>query len=64
LWQHGSGATQAAEKKARREIKDVGVKAAIQKVRKAYWFEKFHWFISSEVHDTRHTTPHGALGLC
>ena len=41
-------ALKAAEKKALREMKEVKVKQTILKVRKAHWFEKFYWFISSD----------------
>jgi len=38
-----------AENKAREELSKVQRdKAAIREIRKYYWFEKFHWFISSE----------------
>lgn len=41
-------AVKRAEKKARSELKEVKLKASIQKLRSPYWFEKFNWFISSE----------------
>eukprot|EP01102_Stenamoeba_stenopodia_P015841 TRINITY_DN546_c0_g1_i1.p1 TRINITY_DN546_c0_g1~~TRINITY_DN546_c0_g1_i1.p1 ORF type:complete len:1148 (-),score=396.63 TRINITY_DN546_c0_g1_i1:62-3505(-) len=41
-------ALKAAEKKGRNAIKDIKVKSGIQQIRKPFWFEKFHWFISSD----------------
>lgn len=41
-------AMKRAEKKARSELKEVKLKASIQKLRSPYWFEKFNWFITSE----------------
>lgn len=41
-------AVKRAERKARSELKEVKLKASIQKLRSPYWFEKFNWFISSE----------------
>ncbi|XP_025834087.1 nuclear export mediator factor NEMF homolog isoform X2 [Agrilus planipennis] len=38
----------SAEKKNRETIKKVQMVNNIQKIRKAFWFEKFFWFISSE----------------
>jgi predicted ribosome quality control (RQC) complex YloA/Tae2 family protein len=38
----------SAEKKTKQTLKEVQVAATIRKQRKAYWFEKFLWFISSE----------------
>jgi len=43
-------AMKRAETKAVKQLKEVKVKAAIQKLRKPYWFEKFNWFISSDGH--------------
>jgi predicted ribosome quality control (RQC) complex YloA/Tae2 family protein len=41
-------AMKRAEKKARSELKEVKLKASIQKLRSPYWFEKFNWFVTSE----------------
>ena len=41
-------AVKRAERKARSELKEVKLKASIQKLRSPYWFEKFNWFITSE----------------
>lgn len=36
------------EEKSIKQLKDMKVKNQIQHIRKPYWFEKFHWFISSD----------------
>lgn len=41
-------AIKAAEKKARKDLREVKVKNKIQYIRKTHWFEKFYWFISSD----------------
>lgn len=41
-------AIRAAERKTNTALSAVDIRARIQKARKVYWFEKFHWFISSE----------------
>lgn len=41
-------AIRAAEKKTNASLKQVDSRHAIQKHRKTHWFEKFHWFITSE----------------
>ncbi|UYV72413.1 NEMF [Cordylochernes scorpioides] len=41
-------AYKSAEKKTKQTLKEVAVTAHIIKSRKTLWFEKFHWFISSE----------------
>lgn len=41
-------ALKSAEAKIKSDLKQVRLKAAITKVRKVFWFEKFSWFISSE----------------
>ena len=41
-------AIKAAERKTNVALSAVDIKARIQKARKVYWFERFHWFISSE----------------
>ena len=37
-----------AERTAKAEMKKVQVAAAVREVRQQLWFEKFHWFVSSE----------------
>ena len=46
--QSGDKALRGAERKAKEELKRVDTKASIQLIRKAHWFEKFVWFVSSE----------------
>jgi predicted ribosome quality control (RQC) complex YloA/Tae2 family protein len=41
-------AMKRAERKVRSDLKEVKLKASIQKLRSPYWFEKFNWFITSE----------------
>lgn len=41
-------AYKSAEKKTREALKQVALTTNIAKARKAFWFEKFFWFISSE----------------
>ena len=41
-------AMKRAERKARSELKEVKLKASIQKIRSSYWFEKFNWFVTSD----------------
>ncbi|PSC75362.1 nuclear export mediator factor Nemf-like isoform X1 [Micractinium conductrix] len=41
-------ALKAAEKKAQQALKQVRSSAAVVITRKPFWFERFHWFISSE----------------
>ena len=41
-------AVKAAERRTEQALKQVVVKHSIQQIRKTHWFEKFHWFISSE----------------
>jgi len=41
-------ALKSAERKAMKQLKQVKTKAAVQMLRKPYWFEKFNWFISSD----------------
>ncbi|KAM7535365.1 hypothetical protein Aperf_G00000100439 [Anoplocephala perfoliata] len=41
-------ALKAATKKAEKSRKDVHMVPKVFKTRKPYWFEKFHWFISSD----------------
>ena len=41
-------AMKSAEKKTKEQLKQVEVRASIQKARKPYWFEKFLWFLTSE----------------
>ncbi|XP_066993709.2 ribosome quality control complex subunit NEMF homolog [Anabrus simplex] len=41
-------ALKSAEKKTKQALKEVKTITSINKARKVYWFEKFHWFISSE----------------
>lgn len=43
-----SKAMKSAEKKILKEIGDVKTTPSITRARKPFWFEKFHWFISSE----------------
>jgi len=38
----------SAERKTQQALAQVDQRSRIQKLRKVYWFEKFHWFISSE----------------
>lgn len=38
----------AAERERRRRQVAIESRPAIQKLRKVYWFEKFHWFLSSD----------------
>eukprot|EP00793_Prasinoderma_coloniale_P005165 PRCOL_00000926-RA len=38
----------AAERKMEQQLQKVKTVSAIQKARKVHWFEKFHWFVSSE----------------
>eukprot|EP01113_Clastostelium_recurvatum_P037029 TRINITY_DN5373_c0_g1_i4.p1 TRINITY_DN5373_c0_g1~~TRINITY_DN5373_c0_g1_i4.p1 ORF type:complete len:857 (-),score=278.84 TRINITY_DN5373_c0_g1_i4:50-2620(-) len=45
---HTEKALQSSERKARKALSEVRQKAVMAQVRKPYWFEKFHWFISSE----------------
>eukprot|EP00188_Purpureofilum_apyrenoidigerum_P001535 Plantae.Rhodophyta-Purpureofilum_apyrenoidigerum.ctg18549.p1 GENE.Plantae.Rhodophyta-Purpureofilum_apyrenoidigerum.ctg18549~~Plantae.Rhodophyta-Purpureofilum_apyrenoidigerum.ctg18549.p1 ORF type:complete len:1070 (-),score=280.39 Plantae.Rhodophyta-Purpureofilum_apyrenoidigerum.ctg18549:362-3571(-) len=44
----GKKALKVAEKKAKTEVDKVQAGSSIRQKRKLYWFEKFHWFISSE----------------
>ncbi|KAK7790282.1 hypothetical protein R5R35_003862 [Gryllus longicercus] len=41
-------AFKSAEKKTKQTLKEVQAITHINKARKVFWFEKFHWFISSE----------------
>jgi predicted ribosome quality control (RQC) complex YloA/Tae2 family protein len=41
-------AVKAAEQKTVKLLKEVDAKHEIRKMRKTHWFEKFHWFVSSE----------------
>ncbi|KYQ88372.1 DUF814 family protein [Tieghemostelium lacteum] len=43
-------ALKAAEKKTRQQLAEVNlkVKSSMTQMRKVFWFEKFHWFISSD----------------
>lgn len=41
-------AYKSAEKKTKEALKEVALTTNIAKARKAFWFEKFFWFISSE----------------
>ena len=41
-------AVRAAEKKAASQVAHIKVTHTIKAMRSAYWFEKFHWFVSSE----------------
>ncbi|KAG7203097.1 hypothetical protein KM043_010219 [Ampulex compressa] len=41
-------ALKSAERKAKQTLKEVQAIHSINKLRKAYWFEKFYWFISTE----------------
>jgi predicted ribosome quality control (RQC) complex YloA/Tae2 family protein len=41
-------ALKSAEKTAISQLKEVKMKASIQKLRKPYWFERFNWFVSSD----------------
>ena len=43
-----SHAIKQAEKKTRKDLKQVKLKHAIQHIRKPLWFEKFNWFISQD----------------
>ncbi|XP_049948427.1 ribosome quality control complex subunit NEMF-like [Schistocerca serialis cubense] len=43
-----SKALKSAERKTKQTLKEVQAMVNISKARKVYWFEKFHWFISSE----------------
>lgn len=43
-----SKAFKSAEKKTKQTLKEVQAITNISKARKVFWFEKFHWFISSE----------------
>ena len=55
-----SDALQAAEKKSRKELKQVDKSSGhgVQHVRKVMWFEKFDWFISSGAHTASITVKH------
>ncbi|EGG13343.1 DUF814 family protein [Cavenderia fasciculata] len=46
--QQADFALKAAEKKARQQLSEVKTKSSMQQMRKVFWFEKFHWFISSD----------------
>jgi len=46
--QSSEKAIKAATKKTEQALKDVDLKNRIQKLRKVHWFEKFHWFVTSE----------------
>lgn len=41
-------ALKSAEKKTKQTLKEIQAIHSINKLRKAYWFEKFYWFITSE----------------
>jgi hypothetical protein len=41
-------ALKGAEKRAKQQIGEIQMRNTVQKLRKPYWFEKFHWFLSSE----------------
>ena len=41
-------AIKAAERRLEKQAKEVKTKTQIKEMRKKYWFEKFHWFISSD----------------
>ncbi|KAF2073867.1 hypothetical protein CYY_004827 [Polysphondylium violaceum] len=41
-------AYKAAEKKTRQQLSEVKSKSSMLQMRKVFWFEKFHWFISSD----------------
>jgi len=41
-------AVRQAEQRTAQALKQVDVRAKMQIIRKVHWFEKFHWFISSE----------------
>jgi len=41
-------AYKSAEKRAKRDMKDMKVKSSLKQIRKPFWFEKFFWFISSD----------------
>ncbi|KJE93248.1 serologically defined colon cancer antigen 1 [Capsaspora owczarzaki ATCC 30864] len=43
-----SKALKSAERQTKQQLKQVAVKATVNKVRKVLWFEKFLWFITSE----------------
>ncbi|KAJ8906864.1 hypothetical protein NDN08_003348 [Rhodosorus marinus] len=44
----GAKALKSAEKKAAGEVQKIRATQAIRQKRKPFWFEKFHWFISSQ----------------
>mmetsp|Transcript_32023 Transcript_32023/g.124664 ORF Transcript_32023/g.124664 Transcript_32023/m.124664 type:complete len:568 (+) Transcript_32023:547-2250(+) len=44
----GAKALKSAEKKAAGELQKIRATQAIRQKRKPFWFEKFHWFISSQ----------------
>ncbi|GAM25895.1 hypothetical protein SAMD00019534_090700 [Acytostelium subglobosum LB1] len=46
--QQADFALKAAEKKSRQQLGEVKAKASMIQMRKVFWFEKFHWFISSD----------------
>ena len=48
--EHMSAALKQADRKAKGEImkQDLKLGAGVIRMRKIYWFEKFHWFISSQ----------------
>ncbi len=41
-------ALRAVERRTAQQLKDSDARARIQQARRSYWFEKYHWFITSE----------------
>ena len=41
-------ALRAVERRTAQQLKDSDVRARIQQARRSYWFEKYHWFVTSE----------------
>ena len=41
-------ALRAVERRTAQQLKDSDARARIQQVRRSYWWEKYHWFVTSE----------------
>ena len=41
-------ALRAVERRTAQQLKDSDARARIQQARRSYWFEKYHWFVTSE----------------
>ena len=58
---HAEAAIKSAERKAHQDLQKFDLKQTIRRVRQTWWFEKFIWFVSSELLDCDTDRSHSLI---